>query len=105
MYFEIQEYEFLYYLCRSICVSYDEEIFAAIYKTSKLNLVQFFYVQVPQRLKFSVIRTQQYRQSNILLCLMAACQKDTFFPYAHIFHELIQIGKTTSWFPQQQWLR
>ena len=25
---------------------------------------------------------------------MAACQKDTFFPYAHIFHELVVIGKT-----------
>ena len=47
MYFEIQKYEFLHYLFSSIYVSDDEEIFAAIYKTSKQNLVQFFYVQVP----------------------------------------------------------
>ena len=40
-------------------------------------------------------RTPRYRQSNNLHCLMAACQKDTFFPYAHIFHERGLIGKKT----------
>ena len=68
--------------------------FSAIYKTSNQNLVQFFYVPVSLKPTIFSWRTQQYRQSNILLCLMAACQKDTFFPYEHIFHELIQIGKT-----------
>ena len=48
---------------------------------------------IPKAYNFSY-RTPQYRQSNILLCLMAACQKDTFFPYAHIFHELVLIGNT-----------